>query len=148
MNEQPIFETWNQFRSQRNSKGAWKGCGKLTGYTKSTIRAAVKAHGGPEWILTAIANYYMIWYGKDYKWTYAWTLCQFLTRKDRHSIPQICQFLPGNFRAETYLRDSVKKHKADMERAEAAKNKYELQMKSMPKEPRQDGRRAKELLKR
>ena len=110
MNEQPIFNLWNSYRSTRNRKGVWKGCGMLDGFTESTIRAACKAHGGPERVLKAIANYHLIWHGKQYKWTYTWTLCQFLTRtepRDRKS-PQIRRFLNGTFRADDYLSDSEK----------------------------------------
>ena len=130
--EKQIFNLWNSFRSQRNRRGVWKGCSMLDGFTKSTIRQACKAHGGPERILEAIKNYHLIWHGKEYKWTYAWTLPQLLTRKDKGGIPQIRQFLPGNFRADTYLSDSEKTKRATIERAEAAKNKYELHMKSVP----------------
>ncbi len=148
-NEQPIFDLWNQYRSQRNTKGVWKGCAMLDGFTKSTIRAACKAHGGPERILAAIVNYHQIWHGKEYKWTHAWTLPQFLTRTEPHDrkSPQIRRFLPGTFRADSYLSESEKTKRAAIERAEAARNKYDIQsMKEVPPEPRLDGRRAKTIM--
>lgn len=133
--EQPIFDLWNQYRSQRNSKGVWKGCAMLDGFTKSTIRAACKAHGGPERVMVAIANYHTWWAGKEYKWTYSWTLCQFLTRKDKGGVPQIRRFLPDNFVLDENLKESVKASRAAVQKAEAAKNKYELEMKSVPRKP-------------
>jgi hypothetical protein len=55
--------------------------------------------------MAAITNYHKVWLGKEYKWTYAWTLCHFLTRTEPHDrkSPQIRRFLPGTFRAEDYL---------------------------------------------
>ena len=147
--EQTVFATWNSYRSQRNRKGVWKGCAMLDGFTKQTIRAACKAHGGPERILGAIANYHEIWLGKEYKWTHAWTLPQFLTRTEPHDrkSPQIRRFLPGNFRAEDYLSDSEKTRRAAIERTEAARNKYNIKpMRKVPPEPKPDGRKAKAIL--
>ncbi len=135
MNEETVYNAWNQFRPTRNRAGKWKGCAMLDGFTKSTIRQALRAHGGSERVLAAIANYHEVWCGKEYKWTYAWTLCQFLTRKDRGGIPQIRQFLPGNFRAESYLSDSEKTKRAAKAKAEAAVNKYGIDMQSAPKKP-------------
>ncbi len=145
--EENIFTTWNSYRSQRNRQGVWKGCSMLDGFTKSTIRQALRAHGGSERVLAAITNYHEIWLGKEYKWTYAWTICQFLTRKDRGGIPQIRQFLPGTFVAENYLSESEKTKRAAMERAESARNKYNIRpMKEIRPEPRLNGRKAKEVM--
>ena len=143
-NEQTIFDTWNQFRTTRNRAGKWKGCAMLDGFTKSTIRQALRAHGGSERVLAAIANYHTWWYGNEYKWTYAWTICQFLTRKDRGGIPQIRQFLPGNFILESNLKESVKTRRAAMAKAEAAKNQYDLHMKSAPAKPVPDWRKRRD----
>jgi len=142
--EQQVFDTWNQFRSERNSKGVWKRCTVLDGFTKSTIRQALRAHGGTERVMAAITNYHTWWAGKEYKWTYGWTLCQFLTRKDKGKVPQLRRFLPENFVLEENLKDSVKAQRAAIAKAEAAKNRYELSMKSAPAKPPRDWRKERE----
>ena len=147
--EEKVFALWNSYRSTRNRAGKWKGCAMLDGFIKSTIRQALRLHGGSERVLAAITNYHEIWLGKEYKWTYAWTLPHFLTRTEPHDrkSPQIRRFLPGNFRAEDYLSESEKTRRAAMERAEAGRNKYGIKpMKEIRPEPRLDGRNAKKVL--
>lgn len=136
--EQLIFSAWNQYRSERNTRGVWKGSAKLDGFTKQTIRTACGAHGGPDRIIAAIANYHTWWAGKEYKWTHAWTLCQFLTRTEPHDrkSPQIRRFLPGNFILDENLKDSVKAKRAAGKWVTYPQGtnpfKYELKTKSVP----------------
>ena len=134
--EQPIYKIWNSFEKDRNVAGKWK---KATqdGFTNQTIRAALRAHGGTGQVVAAIKNFHLIWHGNDYKWTYTWTLCQFLTRTNPHDrkSPQIRRFLPENFIADEWLKEHVKTRRVAQAKAEAARNRYELEMKSVPVKP-------------
>lgn len=103
--EQDIFALWNLHKGR-----PWKGAKELSGFRRSLIRQAVKAHG-EDAVKGAIENYAKILKSKDYKWSHAWTLDEFLTRKQKCGLPQICRFLPDSFNDWDWMTDSARDRK-------------------------------------
>jgi len=97
-----IFDHWNSFKG----KGKWKSHRELNHDIRSAIAERLKTYTAKE-IIQAISNYALILLGKEYTWTYAWTLRQFLTR---HQKPpngkdlQLLRFLSGEFYYQDYIR--------------------------------------------
>ena len=63
----------------------------------------------------AVENYAKVLLSSDFKWSYAWTLQQFLTRTSptNRKEQQLWRFLPNNYHDEDYLVESaVKRRKA------------------------------------
>jgi len=112
---QQVFDTWNQHAGKSvnkpNGRGttdriAWKAHKKLGKEKVAAIRQALKDYSVDE-IVGAIDNFAAVLLGREYFWSYPWTLDQFLTRgRERHkgAERQWWQFLPDNFDAERYRR--------------------------------------------
>jgi len=107
-----IFEKWNSYRG----KGNWKSHREITYEIKQAIDEQLK-HYSEQQICEAIDNYAMVLLGREFQWTYAWTLYQFLTRsrKDNQQEKQLWQFLANNFSEDDYLMPNAKR--ARVERA-------------------------------
>ena len=97
-----IFGQWNSFKSMKN----WKSPRELSYEIKQAIREQLK-HYSVEALCGAIANYARVLLNPDFKWSYAWTLQQFLTRSqpNNRSEKQLWRFLPNNYHDEDYLND-------------------------------------------
>jgi hypothetical protein len=70
----------------------------------------MKAGYDVETLKEAIDNYAKVLLSRDYKWTYAWTLLQFLTRHHpaRRKEEQLSRWLPGEFHEDDYLTNEAK----------------------------------------
>lgn len=100
-----IFNKWNSYKGQRS----WKSHRELSPEIEQAIKLRLKDYT-VEQLVGAIENYAKILLSKDYRWTYAWTLQQFLTRhpKENRDELQLYRFLPNSFFDTDYLTDAAR----------------------------------------
>lgn len=100
-----IFEKWNFYKGKAN----WKSHRELTYEIEQAITEQLK-HYSVEQICGAIENYARVLISNEYKWSYAWTLQQFLTRKQKEhpDEKQLHRFLANSFADDDYLTKSAK----------------------------------------
>lgn len=100
-----IFEQWNSFKGNKK----WKSHTKLSYEIEQAITEQLKHYSVID-LCGAIENYAKVLLSSDFKWSYAWTLQQFLTRSSPHNRneKQLWRFLPNNYHDEDYLTDSAK----------------------------------------
>ena len=100
---QTVLEYWN---SKKVLKNKWKGCSGLLPHHTKAIRGLVKEGYTLKNIIDAITNYALILLGREYKWTYAWNLYEFLTRTKRYDRTdrQFYRFVE-DFNDEDYMSD-------------------------------------------
>ena len=100
-----IFEKWNFYKGKAN----WKSHRELTYEIKQAINELLK-HYSVEQICGAIDNYARVLISRECKWSYAWTLQQFLTRnqKEHPDEKQLHRFLANNFADDDYLTKNAK----------------------------------------
>jgi len=105
------FSHWNSFKGKKKTPtcGAWKSHKDLTPEIKSAIRTRLKEYPIDE-ITAAVSNYAKVLLGREYTWTHAWTLQQFLTRHkpDQRDELQFWRFHPNNFVEDDYLTKPAK----------------------------------------
>lgn len=101
-----IFEKWNSYKGKKN----WKSHPKLSYEIEQAITEQLKHYSVDE-LCGAIENYAKVLISPDFKWSYAWTLQQFLTRASPHdrNEKQLWRFLPNNYHDEDLLSDSAVK---------------------------------------
>jgi len=115
---QKVFDHWNQYAGQAVEKPGqggvkrvvWKSHRKLSQEKVRAIRQALKDFSAEE-LRGAITNYAAVLLGREYFWSYPWTLNEFLTRgRERHKQAerQFWQFLPDNFDETRYRRQGAK----------------------------------------
>lgn len=106
---QHIFDHWNS----RKGMGNWKSHNKLSIPTRQAILKRLNEGYEIDDLCKAIDNYAQVLLGRDYKWTYAWTLLQFLTRtqKDNRKIEQLWRWLPGEFHEDDYLKPHIRERR-------------------------------------
>ncbi len=105
-----IFSHWNSYRAMRG----WKSHTKLTPEIKKAIRDRLKEYSVDD-IKGAIDNYAKVLLSKEYKWSYAWTLYQFLTRhspQNRKEL-QLYRWLPNSFYETDYLTDNARRQRQE-----------------------------------
>jgi len=108
--ESVIFNHWNSYRG----KGNWKSHHEMTFEIKSAIRDQLK-HYTLEQLKKAIDNYAKVLFSKDYQWSYAWTLRQFLTRHQKapnQQDLQLYRFLESGFADDDYLTQRAREKRA------------------------------------
>ncbi len=103
-----VIEIWNSKKQRGN---AWKSHRELTYETRQAIQSTLRKYRLGQ-ITEAIDNYAKVLLGKEYKWSYAWSLYQFLTRHkpDQRQELQLYRWLPSNFYEEDYYSELYKKH--------------------------------------
>lgn len=99
-----VFEKWNSFKGKK-----WKSHKTLSYESKLAITEQLKHYSTDE-LCSAVENYARVLLSSDFKWSYAWTLQQFLTRTSptNRKEQQLWRFLPNNYHDEDYLTDSAK----------------------------------------
>jgi hypothetical protein len=105
-----LFDHWNSFKEKGNK---WKSHKEMTYEIESAIRDQLK-HYTFEQLKGAIDNYACVLLDKDYNWSYAWTLRQFLTRKQKppnEQDLQLYRFLDSRY-CDDYLKDSARDRRA------------------------------------
>lgn len=102
-----VFEKWNTFKGKN-----WKSHVKLSYEIEQAITEQLK-HYSVDDLSGAIENYARVLLGSDFKWSYAWTLQQFLTRTSptNRKEQQLWRFLPNNYHDEDYLYESTLKRR-------------------------------------
>lgn len=102
-----VFEKWNSFKGKK-----WKSHKTLSYESKLAITEQLK-HYSVEELCSAVENYAKVLLNSDFKWSYAWTLQQFLTRTSptNRKEQQLWRFLPNNYHDEDYLTDSAKRRR-------------------------------------
>lgn len=102
-----VFEKWNSFKGKK-----WKSHKTLSYEIKTAITEQLKHYSRDE-LCSAIENYAKVLLSNDFKWSYAWTLQQLLTRTSptNREERQLWRFLPNNYHDEDYLTDSAKKRR-------------------------------------
>lgn len=108
-----IFDCWNKYKKYKKFKGHQK----ITPEIERAVSLRLKEYSVSD-ISQAIDNYAKVLLGNDYRWSYAWTLYQFLTRHNpqyRDEL-QIYRFLPNNFSDYDYLTDQSKRSKVIQEK--------------------------------
>ncbi len=109
-----IFDHWNMYQGRSTEKDgrliSWHGHRpKPDGGLAPDIIAGCKsalADYTVEEIKGAIDNYALVLLSPEYFWSYAWSLPEFLTRRQGRQIGalrQLCRFLPDNFDAANYV---------------------------------------------
>lgn len=103
-----IFEKWNFYKGEAN----WKSHRELTYEIEQAIAEQLK-HYSVKQICGAIENYARVLISNEYKWSYAWTLQQFLTRKQKEhpDEKQLHRFLTNSFADDDYLTKSAKQNR-------------------------------------
>ena len=98
---QDIFDHWNS-KKQKGNK--WKSHTDLSPEIIDAIWLRLKDYSVPD-LQKAIDNYATVLLGRAYKWSYAWTLYQFLTRcnPNQRDELQLYRWLPNNFSTDDYL---------------------------------------------
>lgn len=122
LNEQTqyVFGCWNA----KKAKG-WRSHSKLNIPTREAIALRLKQGYTVDSLCKAINNYAIVLLGKDYEWSYAWTLREFLVRKtpDRSEY-QLCRWLEGEFDEDKYLTFEAKRRRIEeRQRREEKRNK-------------------------
>ena len=105
MKETPVervFRHWNRYYG----KGNWKAHRTMSRATEQAIGHRLAQRYTADDLCAAIDNYATVLLNPQYKWTYAWTLLQFLVRhpKHRREEEQLWRWLPGEFHEGDYLR--------------------------------------------
>lgn len=102
-----VFEKWNSYKCKK-----WKFHPKLSYEIKQAITEQLKHYSADD-LCGAVENYAKILLGSDFKWSYAWTLQQFLTRTSptNRKEQQLWRFLPNNYHDEDYLTESAIKRR-------------------------------------
>ncbi len=102
-----VFEKWNSYKGKK-----WKSHTALSYEIKLAITEQLKHYSVDE-LCGAIENYAKILLGNDFKWSYAWTLQQLLTRTSptNREERQLWRFLPNNYCDEDYLTETAKKRR-------------------------------------
>ena len=102
---QGIFLHWN---SKKRKK--WKSHTTLSHEIVVAIKLRLKDYSAAD-LKQAIDNYATVLLGRAYKWSYAWTLYQFLTRcnPNQKTELQLYRWLPNNFSPDDYLINPVAK---------------------------------------
>ena len=113
---QTVFDHWNSYKGM----GKWKSSPNILPYHKEVIRFWLRKGYSVEQMSDAINNYAKVLLGRDYKWSRAWTLREFLTRTRPHdrSEKQFIVFL--DFCEDDYLTPA-----AVSRRINARKEQYE-----------------------
>lgn len=107
-----IFAKWQLYKGQ----GSWKSHKSLSYDIKIAITEQLK-HYSVDDLCVAIDNYARILLNKDFKWSYAWHLRHFLTRKNRDTgEQQLWRFLSSNYQDDDYLTDIAKKRRIKQKR--------------------------------
>ena len=108
-----VFDCWNSYKG----KGKWKSHRELTYETEMAIKEQLK-HYSSEQLCKAIHNYAKILIGKEYRWSYAWTMYQFLTRgkPENNKEKQLWRFLDNNFEESDFLTDVAVKKRVVIQR--------------------------------
>lgn len=103
-----VFEKWNSFKGKK-----WKSHKTLSYEIEQAIAKQLKHYSVKE-LCQAIENYAKVLLNSDFKWSYAWTLQQFLTRTSptNRQEQQLWRFLPNNYHDEDYLNDSALKQRS------------------------------------
>jgi hypothetical protein len=103
-----VFNAWNRHARRKVTKNgdkiSWHEHRKVSEEIVRGVEWATRHHTVDE-IVAAIDNYAKVLLGSEYYWSYAWTLPDFLTRKqgkEKTSLPQIVRFLPDNFREDQW----------------------------------------------
>jgi len=102
---QGVFLHWN---SKKRKK--WKSHTTLSHEIVVAIKLRLKDYSAAD-LKQAIDNYATVLLGRAYKWSYAWTLYQFLTRcnPNQKTELQLYRWLPNNFSPDDYLINPVAK---------------------------------------
>jgi len=111
-----IFEHWNSKKVRGNK---WKGHKVLLPHMKTAIQKALKQYG-LEILKQAVDNYAKVLLGREYKWSYAWTLFEFFTRHKPEQRQELQLYRWIDFYEEDYYSEGhIKKqqHKREIERA-------------------------------
>jgi hypothetical protein len=115
-----VFDHWNTYAGRsiqkpedhgRQKPIAWHGHktrpdGSIPTEIERAIRQALAGHTLGQ-VCAAIDNYAKVLLGPDYKWTYVWTLPEFLTRGEephKQAPRKWWRFLPDNFIEEHHRR--------------------------------------------
>jgi len=124
-----VFNHWNSYQGRsvekpgddgRCIKVIWKRHrlkpdGAVPRDKADAIRRALDDYSVDD-ICAAITNYATVLLGPRYRWTYAWTLAEFLTRgEERHKQAprKWYRFLPDNFDPDQHLTDAAQKRRAN-----------------------------------
>jgi thymidylate synthase len=134
--EQQIIDYWNSKKQEpfyKKTKDGdrlmkWKGCRELSIAVRNAINAAIK-NTSLESLKSAIDNYALVVWGREYFWSYCWGLYDFLTRrvdkvKDNFSW---YRFIPDNFDDSTYLCRDILKQQTTQREFELDREKRRLQ---------------------
>lgn len=116
-NTEIILEHWNS-KKQRGSK--WKSHRTLTCHVREAIQKAIRRYS-VEIIKDAIDNYAKVLLGREFTWSYAWTLYQFLTRHklvERKELQLIrwIDFYEEDYYSEKYKKYRQQEHKKERKR--------------------------------
>jgi len=107
---QAVFDHW---QSKKKLKNKWKGSNGLMPHHKREIRNYLKEGYTLDNIKEAIDNYALILLDPRYKWTHAWNLFQFLTRKQpKDGTKQFYRFV-GDFNHLDWMKDWAKREFAN-----------------------------------
>lgn len=103
-----VYNHWNSKKVRGNK---WKSHNELTYETKQAIQSVLRKYS-LENIISAIDNYAKVLLGREFKWSYAWTLYQYLTRHNPNQRQelQLYRWLPSNFYEEDYYSEKYRKH--------------------------------------
>jgi hypothetical protein len=107
---QVIFRHWNKYKGRGYGKVRWKSHTVLSLPTQQAIRKRLNQGFDVDTLTKAIDNYAKVLTSPSYKWTYAWTLYQFLVRRhpQRRDEEQLTRWLPGEFHEDDYITEQAK----------------------------------------
>jgi len=128
-----VFDHWNS----KKRKG-WKSHVELSSEIVDAVRLRLKGYSVAD-IKAAIDNYALVLLDSRYKWSYAWTLYQFLTRHNpsQRQELQLYRWLPNNFHSDDYLKDSARHRQVAYKRREEPESNFETLSLEQKKEIRQ-----------
>ena len=109
-----LFDAWNAHKGKGYGKAKWRSHTIISIPCQKAIRSKLRQGYDVETLKAAINNYALILTSPDYKWTYAWTMLQFLTRHHpvRRKEEQLTRWLPGEFDPDDYIKPEVKVSRA------------------------------------
>ena len=108
-----VYTHWNKHGGK-----PWKSHKKLASEIIDAIELRLKDYSVDD-LKKAITNYAQILKSREYTWSYAWTIREFLTRHrpDDSKELQLYRFLDHSFEADDHLTPEARRHRAILNRA-------------------------------
>lgn len=132
-----IYNHWNS-KKQHGSK--WKSHRLLLPHVQTAIQQAIRKYS-VEIIKEAIDNYAKVLLGREFTWSHAWTLYEFLTRHKPAERKELQLYRWIDFYEEEYYSDKYKKYQQQEHKKERKRQDDRDELYGKPTERLQEMRK-------